>query len=195
MCLFITTRNLALLEKTSEVVSQKTSEMAGRQILLKGAEDKWECKNNRSKVWKTEWNWTRLLGGNRAFGPCWRARQQLSSWEERIFNSWFLFFFLHFLSSKRQNMRDKDQEENNVRGMKEKESTRDKVRPKKKKTKNVAVLWQPGIKRSCLCWKAAVWSAPGERSKRKCEKLLITLGLGNGWTCAQCSFFSFTSSF
>lgn len=37
-------------------------------------------------------------------------------------------------------MRDKDQEENNVRGMKEKESTRDKVRPKKKKKKNVAVL-------------------------------------------------------
>lgn len=30
-----------------------------------------------------------------------------------------------------------------------------------------------------------MWSAPGERSKRKCEKLLITLSLGSGWTYAQ----------
>lgn len=39
-----------------------------------------------------------------------------------------------------------------------------------------AALSQPEIKQSCFCWKACVWSAPGEKSKRKCEKLLITLG-------------------
>lgn len=50
------------------------------------------------------------------------------------------------------------------------------------------MLWQPEIKRSCLCWKADVWSGPGGRNERKCEKLLITLSLGNGWIHAQCSF-------
>lgn len=34
-----------------------------------------------------------------------------------------------------------------------------------------AALSQPEIKQSCFCWKAYVWSAPGERSKRKCEKI------------------------
>lgn len=41
-------------------------------------------------------------------------------------------FCLRFLSSKRQNMRDEDQEENNVRGMKEKEEIKFDSRKKKK---------------------------------------------------------------
>lgn len=40
VCLFITTRNLALLEKTLQAASQETAETAGSEILFQGAEDK-----------------------------------------------------------------------------------------------------------------------------------------------------------